>query len=70
METLIIIPENERQLSLLKSLVFEMKIRYKNEKPSVEKFYDELNAKIVQARKEKDNGELINIDSNTFWVSA
>lgn len=53
METLIIIPENERQLSLLKSLVFEMKIRYKNEKPSVEKFYDELNAKLYKPEKRK-----------------
>ena len=70
MEPLIIIPENERLLLLLKSLLFEMKIRYKSEKPSVEKFSEELNAKIVQARKEKDNGELVSINSKNLWVSA
>lgn len=62
-----IVPENERQLSLLKSLLQEMKIRYKSENSTIEKYSEELNIKIKQARKEKENGELITIDPNNIW---
>ena len=50
METLIIVPENERQLSLLKSLLQEMKIIYKSEKSSTEKYSEELYSKIKLTR--------------------
>ncbi|SFI13396.1 DUF2683 family protein [Halpernia frigidisoli] len=67
MENLIVIPKNEKQLSLLKSLLQEMKIQFKSE--NLKDPDPELTKKIQKARKEKENGELITIDAENLWES-
>lgn len=61
MENLLVIPKNEKQLKLLKSLLEEMKIQFRTEK-SDDKFSPELDQKIKEARKEKEEGKLLTID--------
>lgn len=69
METLIVIPENEKQLSLLKSLLKEMRITFKSEKSSTKKFSAEFEENIKKAREENEKGELITINPKNLWES-
>jgi hypothetical protein len=59
MESITIYPDNEKQKSLLKSLLEEMKVRFEISKPnnallSETDFYNKINKSIQQA----ENGEL------------
>ena len=67
MENLIVIPENEKQLLLVKTLLQEMKIKFKIEKSYKNNFQDDLSLKIKKAREEKENGELITVDPHQLW---
>ncbi|WP_373708234.1 DUF2683 family protein [Kaistella sp.] len=67
MENLIVIPENEKQLLLVKKLLQEMKIKFKIEKSYKKSFQDDLSLKIQKAREEKENGELITVDPRQLW---
>ena len=67
MENLIVIPENEKQLLLVKTLLQEMKIKFKIEKSYKKSFQDDLSLKIQKAREEKENGELITVDPHQLW---
>lgn len=67
MENLIVIPENEKQLLLVKTLLQEMKIKFKIEKSCKNNFQDDLSLKIQKAREEKENGELITVDPHQLW---
>lgn len=67
MENLIVIPENEKQLLLVKTLLQEMKIKFKIEKSYKKSFQDDLSLKIQKAREEKENGELITVDPRQLW---
>ena len=67
MENLIVIPENEKQLLLVKTLLQEMKIKFKIEKSYKNNFQDDLSLKIQKAREEKENGELITVDPHQLW---
>ena len=66
MENLIVMPENEKQLLLVKTLLQEMKVKFKIEK-SYKNFQDYLSLKIQEAREEKKNGELITVDPHQLW---
>ena len=66
MENLIVMPENEKQLLLVKTLLQEMKVKFKIEK-SYKNFQDYLSLKIQEAREEKKNGELITVDPRQLW---
>jgi len=60
MENIIIIPENKKQFSAIKTFLEEMKIRFKTEKQddtlmTEEAFY----AKIDQAKKQAKEGKVI-----------
>lgn len=67
MENLIVIPENEKQLLLVKTVLQEMKIKFKIEKSYKNNFEDDLSLKIQKAREEKENGELITVDPHQLW---
>ena len=67
MENLIVIPENEKQLSLVKELLQEMKIKYKIEKSSKQQVKDDLALKIQKAREEMEKGELVTVDPHHLW---
>lgn len=67
MENLIVIPENEKQLLLVKTVLQEMKIKFKIEKSYEKNFQDDLSLKIQKAREEKENGELITVDPHQLW---
>lgn len=67
MENLIVIPENEKQLLLVKTVLQEMKIKFKIEKSYKNNFQDDLSLKIQKAREEKENGELITVDPHQLW---
>ena len=67
MENLIVIPENEKQLLLVKTLLQEMKIKFKIEKSYKKNFQDDLSLNIQKAREEKENGELITVDPHQLW---
>lgn len=69
MENLIVIPENEKQLSLLKALLQEMKIKFKIEKTGDSEPQVDLASKIRQAREEKKKGELLTVDPHHLWES-
>ncbi|HBL32255.1 MAG TPA: hypothetical protein DDZ96_00360 [Porphyromonadaceae bacterium] len=69
MKTILVMPENERQLKLLKAMFEEMQIKYRSEKTGEDLFYPELENKIKEARKEKEKGELLTIDSEKLWES-
>ena len=69
MENLIIIPENEKQLSLLKALLQEMRIKFRSEKAVTDKISLELEKRIKQARKEKEKGDLITVNPHQLWES-
>lgn len=68
MENLIVVPKNEKQLSLIKALLTEMKIQFKSEEVK-EVFPKELEAKIIEARKEKKEGKLLTINPKKIWES-
>ena len=67
MENLIVIPENEKQLLLVKTLLQEMKVKFKIEKSYKKNIQDDLSLKIQKAREEKENGELITVDPHQLW---
>ena len=69
MENLIVIPENEKQLSLVKELLQEMKIKYKIEKSGKQEVKDVLALKIEKAREEMEKGELLTVDPHHLWES-
>ena len=69
MENLIVIPENEKQLSLVKELLQEMKIKYKIEKSGKQEMKDVLALKIEKAREEMEKGELVTVDPHHLWES-
>ena len=69
MENLIVIPENEKQLSLVKELLQEMKIKYKIEKSGKQEVKDVLALKIEKAREEMEKGELVTVDPHHLWES-
>ncbi len=69
MENLIVIPENEKQLSFLKALLKEMKIEFRSQRPSNKDSADDLDRKIKTAREEKERGELVTIDPHNLWES-
>ena len=69
MENLIVIPENEKQLSLLKALFEEMKIKFKIEKSNVSGPQVDLASEIKKAREEKEKGELVTVDPHRLWES-
>ena len=63
MENIIIIPEDKNQANFLKELFKRMKIQFKTE-PS-----DDLEEKLKQAREDKKNGNLIEVDPKNLWKS-
>ena len=67
MENLIVIPENEKQLLLVKTLLQEMKVKFKIEKSYKKNIQDHLSLNIQKAREEKENGELITVDPHQLW---
>ena len=69
MENLIVIPENEKQLSLVKELLQKMKIKYKIEKSGKQEGKDVLALKIQKAREEMEKGELVTVDPHHLWES-
>lgn len=56
MENLIVYPENENQLKLLKTFLEEMKIRFKKDS-EVEELQDWQKEKILKGIEEADNGD-------------
>lgn len=56
MENLIVYPENQKQLNILKSLLEEMKIRFKSEN-EVKELQDWQKVKILKGIEEADKGE-------------
>jgi hypothetical protein len=66
MESIIIYPENEKQQFLLKSLLEEMKIRFKIEKSDDETLLskNEFVAKIEKSIKEAESGLTVKLTKN------
>ena len=58
MENLIIYPENQKQLQILKSLLEEMKIKFKSEE-QVEELQDWQKEKILKGIKDIKEGRLL-----------
>ena len=58
MENLIVYPENDRQLSVLKSLFEEMKIRFKSE-TEVEELQDWQKRLIDEGLKDFEEGRIV-----------
>ena len=69
MENILITPKNEKQLNLLKLLLEEMKIQFRYEKNETESINPELEKKINEARQEKKEGKLLNIEPKKIWES-
>ena len=73
MEKLLIIPENKRQLDLLKSLLKEMKIKFipTFTEDETDNSYTtvELHQYIEKARQEKKDGKLVTIETKKLWQS-
>jgi len=64
MENIIIIPEDKNQANFLKELFKRMKIQFKTEPAE-----NNLEEKIKQAREDKKNGNLIEVDPKNLWKS-
>ena len=73
MEKLLIIPENKRQLDLLKSLLKEMKIKFvptfTEDEADNSYTTEELHQYIEKARQEKKDGKLVTIETKKLWQS-
>lgn len=69
MDNILITPKNEKQLSLLKLLLEEMRIQFRYEKSEDEEVNIELDKKIKEARQEKKEGKLLTIDPKKIWES-
>ena len=61
MENLIVYPENENQLKLLKTFLEEMKIRFKKDS-EVEELQDWQKEKILKGIEEADKGDFVTED--------
>ena len=66
MDSITIYPENERQKSLLKSLLEEMKVRFEMGKSDEQTFLteDEFIAKIDKSIKQAESGKTKNLAQN------
>lgn len=69
MENILVIPKDKKQLSLLKSLLEEMRVKFRTEKSQDDEISLELKSKIETARKEKKAGKLITINPTNLWES-
>lgn len=69
MENILVTPDNEKQLNLLKSLFEEMKIKFRIEEPEFEGLSADLIKKVEEARKDKKEGKLIRVDRKNLWES-
>lgn len=67
MENILVIPKNKKQLSLIKSLLEEMRIQFRTENGESEEISLELKNKIEEARKES---KLTVIDSKDLWENV
>lgn len=69
METIVVMPENAKQLALVKAVLEEMRIKFRSQKLQEDIFSAELEKRINDARKEKAEGKLRTIDSKDVWKS-
>lgn len=63
MENILVIPENEKQLALVKAMLQQMRIEFRSAKSEKSTASAELEKRIKEAREEKANGELLTINA-------
>jgi hypothetical protein len=67
MQAIISYPEKQEQIQALKAFLTALKIKFED-KGEISLYDSGLNAKINQAREEKNNGELKQVNAN-IWAT-
>jgi predicted nucleic acid-binding Zn-ribbon protein len=64
MQAIISYPEKQEQIQALKAFLTALKIKFEDK----EEIFD-LDSKIKQAREEKNNGELKQVNAKNIWAT-
>ena len=67
MENILVMPENEKQLALVKAMLQQMRIEFRSAESEKSLDFPELEKRIKEARKEKANGELLAVNARNLW---
>ncbi|MGN6532379.1 MAG: DUF2683 family protein [Ginsengibacter sp.] len=67
MENILVMPENEKQLALVKAMLQKMRIEFRSSESEKILDFPELEKRIKEARKEKANGELLTVNARNLW---